>query len=276
MSAQSLGHSAQNATHRAAKNRNVLLLGRIGIVAYGVVHLALAYLAAQIALGARTPQANKSGALQTLAAEAGGRVLLWAIAVGLVAAAVWQVGEAVAGKRWVRPERKRTRKRIECAAMAVVFGALAFSAGKLATGQGASSGNAQTFTAKVLALPAGQFLVAVVGIAIVVIAGFLVYKGFKKKFAEDLELSSASPTARKTALRLGQVGYVALGIAYGIMGLLVIVAAVTYNASKAAGLDPALKTLAAQPYGTALLLAVAAGLACFGVFCLFDARYRKA
>jgi hypothetical protein len=41
------------------------------------------------------------------------------------------------------------------------------------------------------------------------------------------------------------------------------------------GLDAALTTLAAQTYGTALLLLVAAGLACFGVYCLFDASYRR-
>jgi len=51
---------------------------------------------------------------------------------------------------------------------------------------------------------------------------------------------------------------------------------VSYDPKKATGMDTALKTLAGQPYGTALLLMVAAGLACFGVYCLFDARYRRA
>jgi hypothetical protein len=50
---------------------------------------------------------------------------------------------------------------------------------------------------------------------------------------------------------------------------------VTYRPNKAVGLDAALTTLATQPYGTALLLIVAAGLACFGLYCLFDARYRR-
>jgi len=35
------------------------------------------------------------------------------------------------------------------------------------------------------------------------------------------------------------------------------------------------QTLGAQPYGPALLLALAAGLAVFGLYCLFDARCRK-
>ncbi len=45
--------------------------------------------------------------------------------------------------------------------------------------------------------------------------------------------------------------------------------------AKATWLDVALKTLAAQPYGTILLTLVAAGLAAFAVFTFFDARYRR-
>jgi len=127
----------------------------------------------------------------------------------------------------------------------------------------------------VLALPLGQFLVGAVGVVVLAVGGFQVYRGLRKKFVEDLDLSTAHPTARTAAARLGQVGYPALGIAYGIIGVLIIAMAVTYRPNKAVGLDAALTTLAAQPYGTILLLLVAAGLACFGVYCLFDARYRR-
>ncbi|MCW6010901.1 DUF1206 domain-containing protein [Micromonospora sp. CPCC 205371] len=51
--------------------------------------------------------------------------------------------------------------------------------------------------------------------------------------------------------------------------------AATYRPDKKVGLDAALTTLAAQAYGTALLILVATGLACFGVYCPFDARYRR-
>ena len=81
--------------------------------------------------------------------------------------------------------------------------------------------------------------------------------------------------AREAAIRFGQVGWPALGVAYGILGFLLIYAAVTYDPKKATGMDTALKTLAGQAYGTLLLLMVAAGLACFGAYCLFDARYRR-
>jgi len=79
----------------------------------------------------------------------------------------------------------------------------------------------------------------------------------------------------KAAVRLGQVGYIALGVAYATVGVLVVVAAATHDPEKSSGLDAALKTMASQPYGKILLMVVAAGLVCFGLYCVFDARYRK-
>jgi hypothetical protein len=229
-----------------------------------------------VAFGAGGATADKAGALATLAAQAGGRALLWAVTVGLAMLVLWQLGEAAVGLRWVRPRTKRTRKRIVCAVEAVVFGVLAVSAGKLAAGGGAGSSERQeAFTARVLALPAGQVLVAAVGVALIAVAALLAYSGVRKTFVEDLDLPAASPTARTVAVRLGQAGYPALGVAYGIIGALIVSMAVSYRPEKKVGLDAALTTLAARPYGTALLLLVAAGLACFGVYCLFDARYRR-
>ena len=45
---------------------------------------------------------------------------------------------------------------------------------------------------------------------------------------------------------------------------------------RATGLDVALKTLAAQSFGPALLFLIAAGLTAFALFTFFDARYRRA
>ena len=55
--------------------------------------------------------------------------------------------------------------------------------------------------------------------------------------------------------RLGMVGYIAKGLVIAGAGVLVIVAASRSEPNKATGLDGALKTLGAQPYGAALLIA---------------------
>lgn len=261
---------------RAADSKPVELLGRIGLVSYGVVHLLIAWLAAQVALGNGSSggddRASKDGAMTQLAGTSYGSVLLWVIAIGLFALAVWQLGEAIWGRKSGGGALKRASHVVE----ALVFAFLGFSAAKVAAGGKSQSNSDQAgITSKVLDAPAGQVLVVVVGLAVIGVAGYLVLKGAKKKFLKDLDLASASAATRKLTTRLGQTGYIAQGISYGIVGLLIVIAAIQHDPDKATGLDTALATLAEQPYGTALLLIVALGLACFGVYCFLDARFRK-
>jgi Domain of Unknown Function (DUF1206) len=275
MSAGQQARRAERAAKQAADSGPVRTLGRVGLIAYGLVHLLVAYLAVRVAFGGGA-KADKTGALQTIAEQPGGRFLLWVLTAGLVALTLWQLAEAGWGHQYRTPERRRTLQRLVSLGEAAVAGALAYSSFKVASGEGGKSKTEKAaFVDKVFDWPAGQLLVTVIGLAIVAVAAYLVRRGLAKRFVEDLDLSGAEPHARDAAIRFGQVGWTALGIAYGIIGLLIAYSAITYDPSKATGMDTALKTLAGQPYGTVLLLVVAAGLACFGVYCLFDARYRR-
>ena len=60
----------------------------------------------------------------------------------------------------------------------------------------------------------------------------------------------------------------------GIVGYLLMRAALTHDPSEAGGLADALRTLDGQPYAPYLLGAVALGLAAYGVYQLVKARYR--
>jgi Domain of Unknown Function (DUF1206) len=273
MSARGQARRAERAAAGAVESGPVKTLGRVGLVAYGVVHLLVAYLAVRVALGGGA-KADKTGALQTIAEQPGGRFLLWVLTAGLVALALWQLAEA----GWGQPARRRRRtlQRLVSLGEAAVAGALAFSSFKVASGKGGKSkGEKTAFVDKVFDWPAGELLVAAAGLGIVAVALYLVHRGMTRSFVDDLNLAGAEPHARDAAIRFGQVGWTSLGVAYGIIGLLITYAAISYDPEKATGMDTALKTLADQPYGTALLLIVAAGLACFGAYCLFDARYRR-
>lgn len=265
--------TSEHTAKQATRSGPARLLGRIGLVAYGVVYLLVAWLAVQVAIG-DGGKADKNGALQTIAAQPAGKFLLWVITIGLVAFVVWQVVEAIWGYRYAG--KRRTRKRLASAGEALIFGYFAYSAGRMAaSGSAVSDANQSSMVAKLLAEPYGKALVALAGLAVIVIAGFVVRRGVKKEFLEDLDLSTANTATRNAMTKLGQVGYVAVGVAYGIAGLLVVIAALRSDPNKATGLDTALKTLSAQPYGDLLLILVAAGLAAYGVYSLFDARYRR-
>lgn len=266
--------SGTQAAARVADSQAMVLLGRVGLVSYGLVHLLIAWLAAQVALGSGGggEEAGKGGALKEIAATSWGGPLLWVVAVGLFALAVWQLGQAV----WGRKSHGGALKRAAHVVEALVFAFLGWSAAKVASGGKSQSNQEQAgLTQQVLDAPAGQILVVILGLAVIGAAGYLVLKGWKERFTRDLDFSGASAGTRRTTVRLGKAGYIAQGVSYGIVGLLIVVAAVQHDPDKATGLDTALATLAEQQYGTALLLAVALGLACFGVYCFLDARFRR-
>jgi hypothetical protein len=238
----------------------------VGMVSYGLVHLVLAWLAVQIALG-RREAASAGGALKQLSSQPLGTVLLWVMAIGLFTLVIWQVVEATIGRE--EPGRDgRLRRRLSSAGRAVVYLALGILAVGVAMGNGGGSGNGeQTLSARLMALPFGRILVGAVGIAVIAVGISQIVKGVRQKFREDLD-SGVSPAV----LRLGTAGYCAKGVALAIIGALFGYAALTYDPKKAGGLDAALDTIRQQPFGTALLMVMALGLACFGVFCFVWAR----
>ena len=70
-------------------------VARVGLIAYGVMHFLIGYLAIRLAWGLRGADADQTGALQTVADGPGGTVLLWAIGLGMLALALWQAGEVL-------------------------------------------------------------------------------------------------------------------------------------------------------------------------------------
>ncbi len=246
------------------------LAARIGLVSNGVLHLLVAWLAVRIALGGRG-RADHIGALQAIAAEPFGRVVVWLVVVAFVAVVLWRLREAC----WGFPAAPdRTVKRLFAVGQVAVFGGLTTLALRVATGSPGGTG-AEGATAAVLRLPGGRWLVLGVGLVVLVIGAFIVVQGVRLKFTADLDLAAAGPLAVGLVRWLGRVGAVAKGVATMVIGVLVGVAAITYQPARAEGLDAALKTIAAQPAGAFALVVVAVGLASFGVFCFLDARYHR-
>ncbi|HEX8869276.1 MAG TPA: DUF1206 domain-containing protein, partial [Lentzea sp.] len=239
-------------------------------VLYGIVHVLVAWLAIQVAFG-DSEQADSKGAVSDIA-QAGAWVL-WTLAIGLAFFALWQLLLACVGYTYVQKKRKRISKRIGSAARAITALGIAFGAVKYATSGSAGDQNQQQqeLTAQVLAWPGGQFIVGAIAIGVIITAGVIVYKGIKKSFEKDLDMTRAPSWIEP----VGRIGWIGKGVAYGVIGVLIGLAAINADPKQAGGMDKALKTLAAQPYGMFLLSAVAIGIAAFGVYCFVAARALK-
>jgi hypothetical protein len=87
--------------------------------------------------------------------------------------------------------------------------------------------------------------------------------------------SVSSPHSEAVARRpefewLARVGLVARGVSYGIVGFLALELALGWG-GKTTGQQGAMKTIAQEPFGTALLIALAVGLACYALWRLVRA-----
>ena len=252
------------------------MVARAGLVAYGLVHLLIGWLALKIAWGGSAGKsADTSGAMTTLVSQPFGKVLLWVVAVGLVALALWQVSEAIWGHRYRRGV-VRVREKATSAAMALGYLALGVSAASAALGSGASSSQSQQRTTSgVLAWPGGRVIVVGAGLVIIGVGVAGLVKGVRKSFGEEIDTTSMSPAARTGVTRLGQVGYIAKGLAVSVVGALLTYATLSFERQNTQGLDGAMQTILAQPFGKFLLTAVALGFLAFGVFAVLQSRYRR-
>jgi hypothetical protein len=237
-------------------------VARIGYAVNGVLHIIIGVIALALAFGSKGTSADQSGALGSLADNPLGLVVLWIAVVAWLGLGIWQVTEAITGST-------ETSDRVKAIAKAIVYIVLAWTAFKFATGSGSSSKKQSTdFTASLMDKPAGQWLVALVGLVIVGVGVYHVIKGWKKKFLGDLESHPG-----EWIVKAGRVGYIAKGIALAIVGGLFVLAAVRHKPSEAKGLDGALHNLLGAPGGPVLLALVAIGLIAFGVYCFGRARH---
>jgi hypothetical protein len=260
---------ARDASRQVRGNRGYPVLVTVGLVSYGVVHLLIAWIALRIAWGGGG-DASQQGALSALSKTGAGPVLLAVIALGMLALTLWQVMEAVFGHGRVaqqHDEARRTRKRLSSAGRAVVYLLLGVSAARLVLGAGSSKGQEESLTSRLMGVPLGRVLVVVVAAAILAVGISQVVRGVKHKFTEDL-----SGDRTRATLALGAAGYVAKGVALGVVAGLFAYAAITYQPKKAGGLDDALHTVSSQPLGSVLLTVLALGFAAFGLYCFVWSR----
>lgn len=248
---------------------------RAGFAVSGVLHLLVAYIILRIALGSGG-NADQSGALATLARQTGGALIMWVVAIGLVALGLWRVAESIVGSKpgegsGQHGDDTPAWKRAKSLGLALVNFAIAMSAVRFAVGSGQQSSQQNAgLSAQMMQSGWGKAVLLGIGLGLVGVGGYHVYKGASKKFFKDLRVSGG--TAITAA---GVTGYVAKGVVLAGAGVLVVIAMLQADPSKATGLDAAVKALGQAPFGKLLLIAAALGIAAFGVYSFVRSRFGR-
>jgi hypothetical protein len=243
-----------------------------------VVYLLLAWLTAHLALGDREGSVSKDGAFHQLSDQPLGQVVLWLAVAGFGALVVWEACEVLVGHR-DQEGVERWLGRASSAVRIGVFAALGVTAAKVALG---SSGGSSTkgMTAKVMALPLGQVIVGLVGLAVLGYGLVSVYTAVTDRWRHDLDADGRTGDTGRLLAALARTGYLGRGVAFGTMGSFLVWAALTHDPKQSAGLDQSLvrlreASLASLPVGPMLLGVVAVGLACYGAFNIAKVRHLR-
>lgn len=261
---------------------------RYGWLSKGLVFVIIGVLAIRIASTAWPDQrpADQQGALRTLAEQPFGSTLLAATAAGLSVFMLWNVAQAL-----IPGSTDLTFlgicKRVGWFGLGLFYGALALAGFRLAWsddgadiadqgGSGvASETDATTLTARLLALPGGRWVAIAVALVILIVALYHCWKGVTFRFVDDLDTTDLDRRTERWIGRLGALGFVARGLVLGVVGGLLLEAAIGFDPDEAVGLDGALRQLADVMYGRLLLGVVGIGLIVAGLYDMITFRRQE-
>jgi hypothetical protein len=246
-------------------------LARVGLAGRGGFYAVLVYLTLLLAVfhDPKHP-ANASGALATVTHPTIGKIAVGAVAFGLMCFGV--VSLVVAWRR-----RRTSRGQ---AALATVRGlfylGLAYVPSAYLAGnhQVGSEQQQHKTTGRLLGFEGGQELVIALGLVVVGVCLWQIYSACRDDPVDHMKLAGKPAWVARLIRVTATVGIVARATTILPVGVFLIVAAVQFDPNHAKGLQGELSSLAGHPWGRAVLVVVATGLAVFAMFSLLEARYR--
>jgi hypothetical protein len=266
---------AKAGASRAARSEWAKRLGRLGFLAKGLVYAVVALIAIEVARGEKKKAKSEEGAIEAVAHQSFGEVLLVLLAIGLAGYALWRARVALLGPPG-ESGAHAAAERVGSVVLAVVYaGLFIYTVRFLTTDSGGGGTRPDEVTKNLLDEPYGVALVIAAGVVMLGVAGYEAYKSLSRQFLEDLETGRMSQGTRSVATVAGMAGYGALAVTSAIFGGFLIKAAVEHDAKEAVGLDGALQELVTESLGPLLLWLVAVGLLIYSFYCVIQARYRR-
>lgn len=256
-------------------SKTLVRLGRLGYGVKGIVYIVMGLLALALSFGKSSKSPDTQGALVTIGQAPFGKISLLIVAIGLFGYTAWRLVSAATDAERKGDTPTGVGKRLGAAVRGLAYGALGvWTVRHLMSNEAERSDHADSFTDRVLDLPAGRWLVVGVGLGFLGYAVYQIYRALSEKFLDHLALAGCEPETQAGVCAVGKFGIIARGVVFGMIGVLFVTAGWTFDPDKAGGIRDSLYAIANQPTGAILLKVVALGLIAFGVFQIATARYR--
>jgi hypothetical protein len=253
-------------------------LARVGYVAKAVLYGTIGVLAAAAAAGTGGKETDTRGAMATVLDAPFGKVLLIAIALGLLGYAAWRFAAAVVDPEHRGSDAKGLAIRASYFGRGAIHVGLAYSAIRLAmghSGQASSSGaRAKDMTATAMDTHGGgEWLVWAIALGVGAYGAYQLYRAATATLGKELDLGRAQGETGGWIIAMCRLGIAARGVVFIAIGWMLSRAAADHNANRAGGISDALRTLERLGHGP--FTAIAIGLIAYGGYQLVNARYRR-
>lgn len=242
----------------------------LGLAAKGLVYGIIGALTAMVAFDMGGEKAGKSDVVDFLQTQPFGNFILYLLSAGVVAYSLWRLYTAFADPKNKGNDIKGIIKRIGYFCSSAVYMLFGISIFRSALGSGGGSGSKQYYTAQLMDYSYGPTLIAIVGIILIGVGIYQIYKGYSGKYLKELNAGYGQHQSKiKTA---GKYGFMARGVVFGILGYFVLLAGLTENADMVRGTQGAFSFLQQQSYGTYMMGIIALGLLGYGLFILYASK----
>lgn len=238
----------------------------LGQAAKGTVYIIIGALTALAAFGMGGQKVGKSSVVDFLQNQPFGNFILYLLAIGIFAYALWRFYKAVFDPKNKGDDPSGTAKRIGYICSGAIYGVFGIA---ILSGSGGGS-NGQQYAAQLMDKSYGPLLIGLTGLIIIGVGIYQVYKGYSGKYLEEL---NATPSNSRDLLnKSGKFGYMARGIVFGIIGYFLVQAGYTGNAEMVRSTQGALSYLQGFSYGWLIMGTIAIGLLGHGIFMIFVAK----
>lgn len=244
-----------------------------GHLTKGIIYILIGVFALATLIGAAQSTNGPKAVIDWVGTNPFGQMLLFLVGLGLAAYATWRFYMFTEDPDNEGDGKKGKVKRIGWAVSGIAYAGLSIYAFQNLFAGGGSKGTKQDLIARLLDQSWGHAVVMMIGVIVVCVGVYQLYRAVTDKHMEDINHQRLSAEKEEIIRNSGRIGLAARFVVYGIMGGFLVRAALASDADKFKGIGESLSYLENGTWGTALLAATGAGLVTYGFFMVVKARY---
>jgi hypothetical protein len=262
-------------TKRTASSSWLEFLERCGYVIRGVLYAVMGGLALGLSIGIGGAATDQPGSVAVLGEEPAGKLFLLAVVIGLGAYSIWGFVRAIFDPLRRGRDASGIAERLGFVWSGAAYAAIAIFALHLLAGSGAPAAHdsTQSTISNILALPAGQFLAAAIGLVTIGVGIGQFVDAYRAIFKKDLKRREMNPAEKRIVDMLGRFGYFSRGVTFTLVGWFAFQGGLHHDSSQVHGLSGVFLFLLGQPFGRLLLGIVSLGFIALGLHSFASARW---